>query len=78
MHLFTADNSIVCLFSLHIETIEQNVHIFSKMGHLHITMARWIGWRVFVEYPARSTDLTPVDFFEWGYLKVSGAAAHST
>jgi transposase len=30
---------------------------------------RWIGRRGFVEYPPRSPDLTPLDFFLWGYLK---------
>ena len=27
----------------------------------------WIGRRGFVEYPPRSPDLTPLDFFLWGY-----------
>jgi hypothetical protein len=30
---------------------------------------RWIGRRGPVEWPARSPDLTPLDFFLWGYLK---------
>lgn len=30
---------------------------------------RWIGRRGTVEWPARSPDLTPLDFFIWGYLK---------
>ncbi|XP_016075224.1 PREDICTED: uncharacterized protein LOC107542427 [Miniopterus natalensis] len=30
---------------------------------------RWIGRRGFVEYPPHSPDLTPLDFFLWGYLK---------
>ncbi|GFT11903.1 uncharacterized protein NPIL_425361 [Nephila pilipes] len=30
---------------------------------------RWIGRRGIVEYPPRSPDLTPLDFFLWGYLK---------
>jgi hypothetical protein len=30
---------------------------------------RWIGRRGSVEYPPRSPDLTPTDFFLWGYLK---------
>ena len=30
---------------------------------------RWIGRRGSVEFPARSPDLTPMDFFLWGYLK---------
>ena len=30
---------------------------------------RWIGRRGPVEWPARSCDLTPLDFFLWGYLK---------
>ena len=29
----------------------------------------WIGQRDTIEYPARSPDLTPMDFFLWGYLK---------
>lgn len=30
---------------------------------------RWIGRRGPLEWPARSPDLTPLDFFLWGYLK---------
>lgn len=30
---------------------------------------RWIGRRGSIEWPARSPDLTPLDFFLWGYLK---------
>lgn len=30
---------------------------------------RWIGRRGATEWPARSPDLTPLDFFLWGYLK---------
>lgn len=30
---------------------------------------RWIGQRGSVEYPPRSPDLTPLDFFLWGTLK---------
>ena len=30
---------------------------------------RWIGRRGPIEWPARSPDLTPADFFLWGYLK---------
>ena len=30
---------------------------------------RWIDRRGFVEWPARSPDLTPLDFFLWGILK---------
>jgi hypothetical protein len=30
---------------------------------------RWIGRRGQIEWPARSPDLTPLDFFLWGYLK---------
>lgn len=30
---------------------------------------RWIGRRGAIEWPARSPDLTPMDFFLWGYLK---------
>ncbi|CAF1991725.1 unnamed protein product [Rotaria magnacalcarata] len=31
--------------------------------------ARWIGRRGALDWPARSPDLTPADFFLWGYLK---------
>jgi len=31
--------------------------------------ARWIGWNGPVHWPPRSPDLTPLDFFLWGYLK---------
>lgn len=30
---------------------------------------RWIGRRGEIEWPARSPDLTPLDFFLWGHLK---------
>ena len=30
---------------------------------------RWIGRRGPIEWPARSPDLTPADFFMWGFLK---------
>ena len=30
---------------------------------------RWIGTRGPIQWPARSPDLTPLDFFLWGYLK---------
>lgn len=30
---------------------------------------RWIGRRGTIEWPAQSPDLTPLDFFLWGYLK---------
>ena len=30
---------------------------------------RWLGRRGPIEWPARSPDLTPCDFFLWGYLK---------
>ncbi|EFN89569.1 hypothetical protein EAI_06449, partial [Harpegnathos saltator] len=30
---------------------------------------RWIGRRGTIECPSRSADLTPLDFFYWGYLK---------
>jgi len=30
---------------------------------------RWIGRRGHIEWPARSPDMNPLDFFLWGYLK---------
>ncbi|XP_011860094.1 PREDICTED: uncharacterized protein LOC105557457 [Vollenhovia emeryi] len=30
---------------------------------------RWIGRRGTIEWPPRSPDLSPLDFFYWGYLK---------
>lgn len=30
---------------------------------------RWIGRRGMIEWPPRSPDLTPLDYFLWGYLK---------
>ena len=33
--------------------------------------ARWIGRRGALDWPARSPDLTPADYFLWGYLKDS-------
>jgi hypothetical protein len=39
-------------------------------AYLDITLPdRWIGRRGSVEYPAPSPDLTPIDFFLWGYLR---------
>lgn len=38
--------------------------------YLDIVFAgRWIGRRGTIEWPARSPDLTPLDYFLWGYLK---------
>ncbi|EFN89314.1 hypothetical protein EAI_05291, partial [Harpegnathos saltator] len=31
--------------------------------------SRWIGRRGAIEWSARSPDLSPLDFFLWGYLK---------
>ena len=31
--------------------------------------ARWIGRRGAIDWPARSPDLSPSDFFLWGHLK---------
>ena len=50
---------------------------FNKMGHQLTTrtwfvmplMKGWIGRRRTIEWAARSPDLTPLDFFLWGYLK---------
>ena len=30
---------------------------------------RWMGRRGPIEWPARSPDLSPLDFFLWGYIK---------
>jgi len=38
--------------------------------YLHRTFPdKWIGTRGAIEWPARSPDLTPLDYFLWGYLK---------
>lgn len=34
-----------------------------------IFVGRWIGRRGAIEWPARSPDLTPLDYFLWGHLK---------
>lgn len=34
-----------------------------------VFVERWIGRRGTIEWPARSPDLTPLDYFYWGYLK---------
>lgn len=34
-----------------------------------IFLNRWIGRRGFIEWPPRSPDLAPLDFYFWGYLK---------
>ncbi|GFT66548.1 DUF4817 domain-containing protein [Nephila pilipes] len=63
------------------EDFEQEEFYFQQDGappHYHrdvrsfldgILPNRWIGLLGFVEYPPRSPDLTPPDFFSWGYLK---------
>lgn len=35
----------------------------------NVFRGRWIGRRGSIEWPPRSPDLTPLDFFLWGYLK---------
>ena len=35
----------------------------------NVFIDRWIGRRGDIEWPARSPDLTPLDYFLWGYLK---------
>lgn len=34
-----------------------------------VFIERWIGRRGTIEWPARSPDLSPLDYFLWGYLK---------
>ena len=63
------------------EDFEQDEFYFQQDGaspHYHsdvrsfldgILPNRRIGRRGFVEYPLRSPDLIPLDFFLWGYLK---------
>jgi len=41
-------------------------YLSSRVG---FDIVSWIGRRGDVEYPPRSPDLTPLDFFFWGYLK---------
>jgi transposase len=48
--------------SSHYATIARNVLDAHFPG-------RWIGRRGTIEWPPRSCDLTPLDFFLWGYLK---------
>lgn len=35
----------------------------------HQLRGQWIGRRGLIEWPARSPDLTPMDFFLWGHIK---------
>lgn len=35
----------------------------------HVFPRRWIGRRGSVEWPARSPDMTPLDYFLWGYTR---------
>lgn len=46
-------------------------HYYADVRHyLNATYpGQWIGRRGSTEWPARSPDLTPLDFFLWGYLK---------
>ena len=40
------------------------------MQHLNDTFPnRWIGRGSTINWPPRSPDLTPLDFFSWGWLK---------
>jgi hypothetical protein len=47
----------------------------NKMGSRHISVTmfgitwRWIGRGGSITWPPRSPDLTPLDFFLWGYAK---------
>lgn len=38
-------------------------------GYLNLHYVRWIGENGTISWPARSPDLTPLDFFLWGTLK---------
>ena len=42
---------------------EVRVYLDTQFPH------RWIGRRGEIEWPARSPDLTPLDYFLWGYFK---------
>lgn len=45
---------------------------FSRIVQDHLNQqfpARWIGRGGAIRWPARSPDLTPLDFFLWGYMK---------
>lgn len=45
-------------------------HALPVRQYLHNTFPnRWIGRRGPIEWPARSPDLSPLDFFLWGHLK---------
>ncbi|EGI66419.1 hypothetical protein G5I_05054, partial [Acromyrmex echinatior] len=37
---------------------------------------KWIGRRGSIEWPPRSPDLAPLDYFYWGYLKMKLDANH--
>ena len=62
------------------ELSENNLHFQQDGAPPHYALAvrewlneqfpgTWIGRRGAIEWPARSPDLTPLDFFLWGYLK---------
>lgn len=38
-------------------------------GWLNANLPRWIGNREPIHWPARSSDLTPLDFFVWPFVK---------
>jgi transposase len=46
-------------------------HFHRDVRHFLSTQLRgqWIGRRGLIEWPARSPDLTPMDFFLWGHIK---------
>ncbi len=40
-----------------------------EIGLIKTFPKKWLGHRGPVDWPARSPDLTPTDYFMWGYIK---------
>jgi hypothetical protein len=49
--------------------LEEKIQIVLQYAQFQKLSGRWIGRRGSIEWPARSPDLSPCDFFFWGYLK---------
>lgn len=45
-----------------------SIQVYFRVN-LYLLISRWIGTNGPIKWPARSPDLTPNDYFLWGYLK---------
>ena len=49
--------------------LKEDLNIRPRKPHYVRELTRWLGRRGPHEWPARSPDLTPCDFFLWGWAK---------